>query len=74
MSLSKISNSVFVNPSIYSCAVAALLEISTHLFLPFVSNLPMRNEFTKLLLNVCSHYLKRGQLYNEHYFLFIKKV
>ena len=50
--------SVFVNPSIYLCAVNALLEI----FLPYVSNLRIRNEFTDLLFNVCSHYQKRGQL------------
>ena len=29
-------NSVFVNPGIYSCAVDAFLETSTHLFLPYV--------------------------------------
>ena len=32
-------NSVFVNPVIYSGAVDAFLEISTHLFLPYLSNL-----------------------------------
>ena len=70
MSLSKINksvvtirkghfmNSVFVNPGIYSsCAVDAFLEISTHLFLPYLSNLRIRNEFTDLLFNVCSHYM-----------------
>ena len=50
-------NSVFVNPSIYSCAVDAFLEISTHLFLPYLSNLHNRNGFTDLLFNVCSHYI-----------------
>ena len=55
-------NSVSVNPGIYSCAVDAFLGISTHLFLPCVSNLRIRNEFTDLLLNLCSHYEKRGQL------------
>ena len=51
-------NSVFVNPGIYSsCAVDAFLEISTHLFLPYLSNLRIRNEFTDLLFNVCSHYM-----------------
>ena len=55
-------NSVFVNSGIYSCAVDAFLEISTHLFLPYVSNLRIRNEFTDLLLNVCSHYQRQGQL------------
>ena len=69
MSLSKINksvvtirkgyfmNSVFVNPGVYSsCAVDAFLEISTHLFLSYLSNLRIRNEFTDLLFNVCSHY------------------
>ena len=51
-------NSVFVNLGIYSsCAVDAFLEISTHLFLPYSSNLHIRNEFTDLLFNVCSHYM-----------------
>ena len=52
-------NSVFVNPGIYSsCAVDAFLEISTHLFLPYLSNLRIGNEFTDLqLFNVCSHYM-----------------
>ena len=50
-------NSVFVNPGIYSCAVDAFLEISTHLFLPYLSNLHNRNGFTDLLFNVCSHYI-----------------
>ena len=60
-------NSLFVNPGIYSCAVDAFLEISTHLFLPYVSHLHIRNEFKDLLFNVCSHYQKRGS-YSEHYF------
>ena len=56
-------NSVFVNPgNNYPGAVDAFLEISTHLFLPYVSNLRIRNEFTDLLFSVCSHYQKRGQL------------
>ena len=50
-------NSVFVNPGIYSCAVDAFLEISTHLFLPYLSNVRTRNGFTDLLFNVCSHYM-----------------
>ena len=48
-------NSVYVNPVIYSGAVEAFLEISTHLFLPYLSNLLFRNNFTDLLFNVCSH-------------------
>ena len=42
-------NSVFVNPGICSCAVDAFLEISTHLFLPYLSSLRIRNDFTDLL-------------------------
>ena len=32
------------------------LEVSTHLFLPYLSNLPARNEFTELFFNayICS--------------------
>ena len=41
-------NSVSVNPGIYSCAVDAFLEIPTHLFLPYLSNLLIRNDFTDL--------------------------
>ena len=52
-------NSVFVNPGIY--CVDAFLEISTHLFLPYVSNFLIRNEFTALLF-MWSHYQKWGQL------------
>ena len=55
-------NSVFVNPGIYSSAVDVFLKISTHLFLPYVSNLRIWNEFTDLLFNLCSRYQKRGQL------------
>ena len=38
-------NSVFVNPGIYSCAVHAFLEICTHLFLPYVTNLTKNLEW-----------------------------
>ena len=55
-------NSVFVNPGIYSCAVDAFLEISLHLFLPYVSNLHIRDKFTDILFHVCSHYKKRRLL------------
>ena len=51
-------NSVFVNPGIYSCAVDAFLEVSTHLFLPYLSHLPARNEFTDLLFNASSDYIR----------------
>ena len=50
-------NSVFVNSGIYSCAVDAFLEISTHLLLPYLSSLCIRNDFTDLLFNVSSHYM-----------------
>ena len=50
-------NSVFVNSGIYSCAVDAFLEISTHLFLPYLPNLRIGNDFTDLLFNVCSHHM-----------------
>jgi len=62
MSLSKIKksvvtvrrgHSVFVNPGINLYAVDAFFEISTHLILPYLSNLRTRNEFTDLLFNVC---------------------
>ena len=48
-------NSVFVNPGIYSCAVDAFLEIRTYLFLPYLSSLRTRIDFTDLLFNVCSY-------------------
>ena len=51
-------NSVFVNPGIYSCAVDAFLEVSTHLFFPYLSHLPARNEFTDVLFNGCSDYIR----------------
>ena len=50
-------NSVYISLGIYLCAVDAFLEISTHLFLPYLSNLRIRNEFTDLPFNVCSHYM-----------------
>ena len=61
-------NSVFANPGIYSCAVDAFLEICTHLFLPYLSSLRIRNDFKDLLFNVCSHLIyvfKRRQFIIE---------
>ena len=52
-------NSVFVNPGIYSCAVDAFLEISAQLFLPYLSSLCIRYDFTDLLFNVCTHMSSR---------------
>ena len=46
---------------IYSCAVDAFLEISTHLFLPYLSSLRIRNNFKDLIFNVCSHYMSSGE-------------
>ena len=64
-------NSVFVNPGIYSCAVDAFLEVSTHLFFPYLSHLPARNEFTDVLLIVISgaQYKLRGvvRCNNNHF-------
>ena len=45
-------NSVFVKPDIYSCADDAFLEISTRLFLPYLSSLRIRNDFTDLFFIV----------------------
>ena len=50
-------NSVFVNPGI--CAGDAFLEISMHLFLPYVSNLRIRNEF-QTYLSMFVHIIKSG--------------
>ena len=50
-------NSVSVNPGIYSCAVDAFLKISTDLFVPYLSNLLIGNDFTDLLFNACLHYM-----------------
>ena len=36
-------------------------SLSTHLFLPYLSNLRTRNDFTDLLFNVCSHYISSGE-------------
>ena len=47
-----------MNSGIYLCAAGTFLEICTHLFLPYVSNLRITNEFTDLLFSVCSHYQK----------------
>lgn len=50
-------NSVFVNSGTYSCAVDTFMELSAYLFLPHLSNLSVRNEFTDLLFNTCLDYL-----------------
>ena len=60
-------NSVFINPGIYSCAVNAFLEISTHLFLSYLSNLLIRSDFTDLLFNACSQYMSSREDRRVHY-------
>ena len=45
----------FVNPGIYSSVVDAFLEISTHLFLTYLSSLRIWNYFRDPLFNVSSH-------------------
>ena len=58
-------NSVLTG-GIYSCAVDAFLEIYTYLFLPYLSNLLIRIDFTVLLFNACSHYVfERRQFITE---------
>ena len=61
-------NSVFTHPGIYSCAVDAFLEVCTHLFMPYLSNLLGRNEFRDQLFNTCSYYIcsrKDSTLFKE---------
>ena len=51
-------DSLFVSHHSFTfCAVDAFLEISTNLFLPYLLNLRIRNEFIEMLFNVCSHYM-----------------
>ena len=50
-------NSVLAPPQIYSCAVDSFLEVSSHVLLPYLSNVPLRNEFTELLFKACSQYV-----------------
>ena len=50
-------NSVLASPQIYSCAVDSFLEVSSHVLLPYLSNVPSRNEFTELLFKACSQYV-----------------
>ena len=47
-------NAIFDRCGTYSCAVDAFIEVSTELFLPHLSNLSVRNEFTALLFGACS--------------------
>ena len=40
----------------FSCALDTFLEKTSCLFLPHLSNLAVRNEFTELLFSTCSRY------------------
>ena len=56
IAVSHFTNSALSKPGSYSCAVDCFLEISTHLFLPFLSKLTVRSEFPELLFSALSHY------------------
>ena len=49
-------NSALSIPRTFSCAWDSFLVMASCLFLPHLSNLTMRNEFTELLFNTCSRY------------------
>ena len=51
-------NSILNTSQIYSCAVDSFLEVASQLFLPYLSDLTVRNEFTELLFNTCSRYVE----------------
>ena len=51
-------NSAFSITRTFSCALDTFLEIASCLFLPHLSNLTVRNEFTELLFNTCSRYIE----------------
>ena len=51
-------NSILSVPNMYSCAMDTFLEVSSHLFLPYLSTLTVRNEFTELLFNTCKRYIE----------------
>ena len=54
-------NSVFDNSRTYSCAVDCFMEVAAYVFLPQLSNLSVKNEFTSLIFNACSDYLNSRQ-------------
>jgi len=61
-------NSVLTVPHTFSCALDSFLELAACLFLPHLSNLTVRNEFTELLFNTCSRYIEspgNSRLLNE---------
>ena len=51
-------NSVSSTPGTYSRALDSFLEISSHLFLSYLSTLTARNEFTELLFITCKRYIE----------------
>ena len=51
-------NSALTIPRTFSCALDSFLEIASCLFLPHLSNLTVRNEFTELLFNTRSRYIE----------------
>ena len=52
-------HSVLNTPHTYSCAVDSFFRpFASCLFLPHLSNLTVRNEFTELLFDTCSRYIE----------------
>ena len=47
-------NSVFNYSYTYSCAVDCFMEVAIYSFVPHLSNLSVKNEFTSLIFNDCS--------------------
>ena len=59
-------NSVFsVNPGIYSCAVDAFLEISTHLFLPYIYQTCVLGMSLQTCFSMFAHIITFGYLKEE---------
>ena len=58
-------NSVFVNPGIYSCAVDAFLEISTHLFLPYIYQTYVLGMSLQTCFSMFAHIITFGYLKEE---------
>ena len=58
-------NSVFVNPGIYSCTVDAFLEISTHLFLPYIYQTYVLGMSLQTCFSMFAHIITFGYLKEE---------
>ena len=54
-------NSALSIPQTFSFVLDSFLEIALCLFLPHLSTLTVRNEFTELLFNTCLRYIKSPQ-------------